>query len=356
MLFPGMKPPGADTKPATVTIFSPEIYAIYETNSVSLVFNVSVGESTADYATWIQELYYKGDWQEDITYVGLGEFYRGKDFTDRSSLLPPQFSINLTNIPEGKRSITVYANEKSRHIDRRRSYFINSSSSVHFTIDNVPLNISVLQPVKNKTYDTSTFPLKFIVSEPPEWISYSLDGQLNVTKLNVPKTGNTTLTRLSNGMHSLAVYAKDTGGKIVSCEPFYFTVDTTSPSISLLTTENKTYDTTDIPLNFAVNETVIQISYSLDGQENITVTRNMTLTGLSEGSHYLTVYAKDAAGNIGNSGTVYFSIEQKTELIILGSSFPIEYGYALVAVIIVALVAMSSLLFLKHKKQDEKNE
>jgi hypothetical protein len=57
-----------------------------------------------------------------------------------------------------------------------------------------------------------------------------------------------------------------------------------------------------------VDEPVSWIGYSLDGKDNVTVTGNVTLAVLSEGSHSFTVYATDLVGNTGVSETVYFVI------------------------------------------------
>jgi hypothetical protein len=48
--------------------------------------------------------------------------------------------------------------------------------------------------------------------------------------------------------------------------------------------------------------------YSLDGQENVTVTGNTTLTGLTEGLHNVTIYAKDTLGNIGASKAITLTV------------------------------------------------
>ena len=45
----------------------------------------------------------------------------------------------------------------------------------------------------------------------------------------------------------------------------------------------------------------------MDGQQNVTVTSNITLTGLSSGSHSITVYANDTYGNMA-SETVTFTV------------------------------------------------
>jgi hypothetical protein len=84
--------------------------------------------------------------------------------------------------------------------------------------------------------------------------------------------------------------------------------DTTPPSISILSPENKSYTVKDVPLTFTVNETASWIGYSLDGQANETITGNVTLT-LSDGLHYVVVYANDTAGNMGASGPVYFTVD-----------------------------------------------
>ena len=96
---------------------------------------------------------------------------------------------------------------------------------------------------------------------------------------------------------------------ITGSESVVFTVDTTSPSISVLSVKNETYRTSQIPLDFTVNESVSQINYCLDGQESGAVAGNMTLTGLSNGEHSLTVYATDEAGNAGASETITFSVD-----------------------------------------------
>ena len=89
--------------------------------------------------------------------------------------------------------------------------------------------------------------------------------------------------------------------------------DTTSPAISIVSPENKTYTVNNVSLTFTVSEQASWIGYSLNGQANVTITGDIILTGLSDGSHDLIVYAKDVAGNTGVSETIYFSITQKTE-------------------------------------------
>jgi hypothetical protein len=58
-----------------------------------------------------------------------------------------------------------------------------------------------------------------------------------------------------------------------------------------------------------VDKPVNWTGYSLDGQQNVTITGNTTLSGVSSGLHNLTVYAQDAFGSIGVSEKVSFTLE-----------------------------------------------
>jgi len=164
--------------------------------------------------------------------------------------------------------------------------------------------VAVLSP-ENKTYVLAVgIVLDYIVSEPVSWVGYSLDGQTNVT-IN----GNTTLPELSDGNHSVVVHASDISGNQGMSDVVYFSVKALPPSIQIVSPENKTYPVTSVPLAFTVNETVTWMGYSLDGQANVTIVENATLTGLSEGSHYVAVYANDTVGNMGLSDIVHFSVD-----------------------------------------------
>lgn len=81
------------------------------------------------------------------------------------------------------------------------------------------------------------------------------------------------------------------------------------PLIIILCPENKTYASGDIPLEFTVSATPSWMGYSLDGQANVTIARNMTLPTLSDGSHTVVVYANDTSGNMGASNIVLFTID-----------------------------------------------
>jgi hypothetical protein len=70
-----------------------------------------------------------------------------------------------------------------------------------------------------------------------------------------------------------------------------------------------TYAADNVPLAFAVNKPAVWMGYSLDGQDNVTVAGNATLSGLANGLHNVAVYAKDTFGHVGVSEPVSFSVE-----------------------------------------------
>jgi parallel beta-helix repeat protein len=84
---------------------------------------------------------------------------------------------------------------------------------------------------------------------------------------------------------------------------------TTPPKIALLSPINQMFNESSVPLIFTVDKQVNWMGYSLNGQDNLTIAGNVTLSGLSNGSHNVTVYAKDPFGNEGASETITFNVE-----------------------------------------------
>jgi predicted phage tail protein len=139
------------------------------------------------------------------------------------------------------------------------------------------------------------------------------------------------LTDIPDGNHSITVHAAEEGSYIpahdnsnpMTRNDFYvngsssvfFIVDTAPPRVSVLSLENMTYDPSNVPLNFTTSEMTPQISYVLDGQENVTISGNTTLTGLPVGSHNITIYAWDTAGNAGSSETITFNVDEETSVV-----------------------------------------
>jgi N-acetylneuraminic acid mutarotase len=115
--------------------------------------------------------------------------------------------------------------------------------------------------------------------------------------------------------------------------------DGTPPEITMISPENKTYHKTSIPLEFSVNEPVSWMRYELDNENITEISGNTTITGLSFGSHNLTVYATDAAGNTGVCQTIHFKVAEE----------PFPTTLVIASVITVAVVIAGLFAYFKKR-------
>ena len=109
-----------------------------------------------------------------------------------------------------------------------------------------------------------------------------------------------------DGNHTIEYYSVDNAGNVEPVKKTYAALDTTPPSVSIISPENKTYTTKNITLNVTASEEV-NWSYSLNDGANVSFLHNTTITA-REGANHLVVYALDRAGNLG-SAEVYFTVD-----------------------------------------------
>jgi hypothetical protein len=221
-----------------------------------------------------------------------------------------------------------------------------------------PVACTVYSPQNNTVYGNTTVEFSFKIDPIVECkYYYSLDEQklkyvyLEKTSLNdsygepLPPVlyRSIELTDLSDGQHNLTIQHLYKYWFVENqwCAPLdasvIFYVDTTAPEITNFSV-NVT-DTADRLLNFAVDEEISWVGYSLDNQANVTINGNTTLKGLPAGSHNVTVYAKDSAGNIGASETLFFTVEDPFPTLLVATA------------IIVVVVGISVLVYLKRRKR-----
>jgi parallel beta-helix repeat protein len=120
--------------------------------------------------------------------------------------------------------------------------------------------------------------------------------------------------------------------------------DSAPPHISIFSPENMTYNDSNVTLTFSTSEPTSKISYSLDRQDNVTITGNTTLNEVPNGSHNLTVHATDEFGNTGTSEIIYFNVE-----------VPERFPTTLVATasgVSVAVVGLALLVYFKKVKRN----
>ncbi len=121
--------------------------------------------------------------------------------------------------------------------------------------------------------------------------------------------------------------------------------------VSVSSPENKTYSENSVTLTVEVNDATSVVGYSLDGEETITISGTTTLSNLSEGSHELTLIAKNTEGQE-SSQTVYFTVSDGDTQTPINDDHHEDLDLTLiVAIAAIAVVAVSLLYFLILKKK-----
>lgn len=212
------------------------------------------------------------------------------------------------------------------------------------------LNHTVTVPVENYSYTVFPSPYSGILHSPVEIIKNDINESSGALSLICNSenpassfTGNGTILTMTFQVKNQSISDVNVSLCLTQTEfvdsyalPILHTVtdglvripmlqpDTTPPAISILSPENKTFAVNNVPLIFTINESASWIGYSLDGQPNVTITHNTTLTGLLDGTHEVIVYANDTSGNMGASETVHFTDDTTPPYIVDISQVPPE--------------------------------
>jgi len=119
------------------------------------------------------------------------------------------------------------------------------------------------------------------------------------------------------------------------------------PKVSVISPSNKLYRDANVSLTFAIDKPFDWIFYSLDGQNNVTINGNTTISNIAYGSHSITVYANSTFGVIGVSKTIDFSVVKPEPF---NSMVVILLSVAVIAIVIGLTVAI--LYYRRHQKPE----
>ncbi len=212
---------------------------------------------------------------------------------------------NITNLSDGVYYYRVYGGDFAGNWNSTDLRKI----AISLPVDKTPPAITLISPA-SRIYTSKTISLKVYADEQISAWWYSLNNGVNTSF-----TPNTTITA-SEGANHLIVYASDTSGNVNKTE-VYFTVDTTPPEITIISPENKTYGRNSVEINVSatdINGIDSVIAEVMTTPVNITLTQNGSyytgsVSNLSDGQHYMRIYASDTSGNINSTQLVYFSID-----------------------------------------------
>jgi len=160
-------------------------------------------------------------------------------------------------------------------------------------------------------------------------VEFYVDSSLVATDTVSPYSTTLDSTTLANGSHNLVAKAYDAAGNIGTSSTVAFSVsnsttDTTPPTVSA--SESGTSGTITLSATASDNVGVSKVEFYVDNALKATDTASpysstLDSTMLANGSHNLVAKAYDAAGNVGTSSTVAFSVSNTvtaTELITNG--------------------------------------
>ena len=126
--------------------------------------------------------------------------------------------------------------------------------------------------------------------------------------LNVNQSKNAT-AGLDDGNYTYQAFASNIAENYNQTGLRTITVDSTAPVITIsIPQEGQTYSNSTVALNVSASETITTWQYNVNGTGNHTFSPNITLPGLPEGIHNVTVFANDSSGNMG-SAMVNFTID-----------------------------------------------
>lgn len=160
--------------------------------------------------------------------------------------------------------------------------------------------------------------------------------------------GRGLLENLTEGYHTLKVYAKDSSKKSLFADTTFLIDTNFSYPTLLLSPLNLTYHKTDVPLTFTINDTKWQVFYSLDNSSLTRIYDNTTMTGLNEGQHKIFASAWSFFDGIYAEQIANFTVDTTAT----PTPKPIEVNddTALAAIIMAVLalsIALRSLAYLK---------
>jgi hypothetical protein len=128
------------------------------------------------------------------------------------------------------------------------------------------------------------------------------------------------------------------------------------PKITLQSPLNQTYKESNVSLVFTVDKAVDWVGYSLDGEQNVTISNtssltnsmitNVTVANVTSGLHSITVYANDTFGNMGVSENIAFRVKLPG----ISGPFPTA-SVATVSGVSVIVAVACLLVYFKKRKQ-----
>ncbi len=240
-------------------------------------------------------------------------------------------SFDTSLLPDGMYNITVEVHNLTDGI-------ITNVSAFNVTIDNTAPNASFTTPT-NGTNSTASGDQLFNATVTDNLlevrnVTFSLaNGTTNIkdTSINYSATNNSgywnvsiSLSVLNDDVYTMILYANDSAGNVNDTENVTFTIDSTSPTMTLDSANDTNFTSTyTINLSATVDDNLLDvqtvyfsISNGTTNMFNVTASNssgawNASVLGsrLTEGEHNISVVANDSVGNSNTSSNISIRID-----------------------------------------------
>jgi N-acetylneuraminic acid mutarotase len=223
--------------------------------------------------------------------------YNGSVYVDLTQIYDPETDTWSNGAPIPSPAVGVGAGATTGVWAPKRIYVIGATQPYGISSTDWEGNVLevLINNVQNQIYD-------------PERDEWSTGAALPIARILFGVAVVDDVLYAIGGTNSMMFSSYITFGDNQQYTPYGY--GTISPVVSVVSPENKNYTSGNVSLAFAVNKPALWMGYSLDGQDNVTITGNTTLSGLTSGLHSITVYAKDKFENTGASETISFNIAE----------------------------------------------
>jgi predicted phage tail protein len=215
--------------------------------------------------------------------------------------------VQSPTLTDGLHTIAVFGVDQAGNV--------GASAQASFTVDASAPTVTLgnyARLTKN-----SAISLDFQVDDPTATAWCSLDGA-SATACTSPVT----YTGLSDGNHSVAVYAVSQAGISSATATAEFTVDTHAPVVSITSAPVGRLNSAGASLSHSVDDSNATVWCSIDGAAAFHCSGPLDLSGLADGSHTVTLHAVDPAGNVGPDAAASFTIDNTAPVVTITSAPP----------------------------------
>jgi len=226
----------------------------------------------------------------------------------------------------------------------------------------LPINSTQIKSFSYSLDENSNSTLSYLSKDATEAVIPSLTIQ-NFSKY-IYYSISGPLENLANGNHTLRTFAYFIDGAVKSLWNQTFRVNTNfkEPQLIILSPQNQSTYTNEVPIVSNTNSNVIMAYYTFDSSSNnnwIPISGNATLTGLKEGYHTLTISVVTEANlqsvhaDCRQTIEFYFDSSQNNLFLIMSN----QTNIILIAVLTIAIVVIVVvfLYFKRNKVKDSNN-